>query len=132
MYVIKKWDHVTDTIKVEGDDKDLIVRVDIHVQSISRKYSELYKVLETAQGALTQAHNGGDPDSIVEADKAFSQAVIALFNLLFGADQVQAIIDHYGGDLLEMFAAFTPYLRDELIPRIVKAQNQIAAQKYSK
>lgn len=124
MYQINRKAHVVDEIQLEDNGKTLTVKVDLQVERILRDYNAAWTAIGRAQQRIREL-NGAD--GLEDAEAALGSAIMALFGLLFGDEQVTAIMDFYGGAYLEMLADFVPYISEKIVPAIQKAQTDLAA-----
>lgn len=124
MYQINRKAHVVDEIQLEDSGKTLTVKVDLQVERILRDYNAAWTAIGRAKQRIREL-NGAD--GLEDAEAALGSAIMALFGLLFGEEQVTAIMDFYGGAYLEMLADFVPYISEKIVPAIQKAQTDLAA-----
>lgn len=123
-YQINRKAHVVDEIHLEDNGKELTVKVDLQVERILRDYNAAWAKIGQAQVKIREVSGTEHMD---EAEAALGEAIMALFALLFGEEQVQAIMDFYGGAYLEMLADFVPYISEKIVPAVQKAQTALAA-----
>ena len=123
-YQINRKAHVVDEIHLEDNGKELTVKVDLQVERILRDYNAAWAKIGQAQVKIREVSGTEHMD---EAEAALGEAIMALFALLFGEDQVRAIMDFYGGAYLEMLADFVPYISEKIVPAVQKAQTDLAA-----
>lgn len=116
-YKIERKGHIVDSLTVEDGDKALTIEVDINVDAILVRYTELTR-------KIAQLSAGGD---VSEKAERLGAAVVELFGVLFGDEQTKKIVEFYGGRHLEMLGDFVPYIHDVLAPQIQGAQKAIAA-----
>lgn len=124
MYQINRKAHVVDEIQLEDNGKTLTVKVDLQVERILRDYNAAWTAIGKAQQRIRELDGA---DGLEDAEAALGSAIMALFGLLFGEEQVTAIMDFYGGAYLEMLADFVPYISEKIVPAIQKAQTDLAA-----
>lgn len=123
-YQINRKAHVLDEIHLEDNGKELTVKVDLQVERILRDYNAAWAKIGQAQEKIREMSGTEHMD---EAEAALGEAIMALFALLFGEEQVQAIMGFYGGAYLEMLADFVPYISEKIVPAVQKAQTDLAA-----
>jgi hypothetical protein len=123
-YQINRKAHVVDEIHLEDNGKELTVKVDLQVERILRDYNAAWAKIGLAQVKIREVSGTEHMD---EAEAALGEAIMALFALLFGEEQVRAIMDFYGGAYLEMLADFVPYISEKIVPAVQKAQTDLAA-----
>jgi hypothetical protein len=93
----------------------LTATVDINVDEIGQRVSKAYETLGMAQNELEKA-----PTS-AEAMTAYGDAVIAVFNVIFGEEDTQNILLFYEGNYSEMLLDIFPFINDEIMPKIREA-----------
>lgn len=126
-YQINKAQHVRDEIELHDGDEALMVVVDITVDAILSGYNSARTRIAAAQKSIDALQeNKGDPEALEAATNELGSAVVALFVLLFGEEQVEKILEFYSGNHLEMLADFLPYIMYELNPKIRAAQQALA------
>lgn len=128
-YTINRKAHVIDEIKLEDNGKELTVKVDLQVERILKDYNAAWTEIGKAQRRVQELREG-DGEGMDDAMAATGAAIMALFRLLFGADQTRAIVDWYGGAYLEMLGDFVPYISETIVPKVKAAQESLL-QRYS-
>lgn len=118
-YQINRKAHVVDEIHLEDNGKELTVKVDLQVERILREYNAAWAKIGQAQVKIREVSG---TEHMGEAEAALGEAIMALFALLFGEEQVQAIMDFYDGAYLEMLADFVPYISETIVPKVQAAQ----------
>ena len=124
-YTINRKAHVVDEIHLEDNGKELTVKVDLQVERIMRDYNAAWAKIGQAQQKIKDLRT--TTDGMAEAEAALGEAIMTLFALLFGEEQVQAIMDFYGSAYLEMLADFVPYISEKIVPAVQKAQTDLMA-----
>lgn len=119
-YQINRKAHVVDEIHLEDNGKELTVKVDLQVERILRDYNAAWAKIGQAQQKIKDLRT--TTDGMAEAEAALGEAIMTLFALLFGEEQVQAIMDFYDGAYLEMLADFVPYISETIVPKVQAAQ----------
>jgi hypothetical protein len=64
-------------------------------------------------------------NDLEKAQEAMGNAIFGLFDVVFGHDQTEKIIDLYDNKPLEMLADITPFITDVVAPRVQEAQQRI-------
>lgn len=127
-YKVNRSSKITEQLEL-GDEK--IIDVEINVTKIASDFNKAYNNIIRAQ----IAYGNGDksnPEEVVKVMGDIGNAVISLFDLVFGEDAVD-IIDFYKGDHIEMMLEVVPFINDVIVPRInefVKEKKQTAAKNY--
>ncbi len=124
-YTINRKAHVVDEIHLEDNGKELTVKVDLQVERIMRDYNAAWAKIGQAQQKIKDLRT--TTDGMAEAEAALGEAIMTLFALLFGKEQVTAIMDFYDGAYLEMLADFVPYISEKIVPAVQRAQTDLMA-----
>ena len=123
-YQINRKARVVDERHLGDNGKGLTVKVDLQVERILRDYNAAWAKIGQAQVKIREVSGTEHMD---EAEAALGEAIMALFTLLFGEEQVRAIMNFYGGAYLEMLADFVPYISEKIVPAVQKAQTDLVA-----
>lgn len=100
----------------------LTADVDLNVDIIANRVSKAYEALGMAQNALTN-----DPRNPATME-AYGNAVIAVFNVIFGEEQTAAIVEFYENNWTEMLLDLFPFINNEIMPKIAEASEARKAQ----
>lgn len=122
-YQIKRTNHITDEVEMHDGDRTLTIKVDLTVDRILQKYN---RSLQTIISTREQIDKLTDAGEIEAATVQLGAAIVTLFSLIFGEEQTRQILDFYGGNHVDMFADFLPYLTDVIMPKIQQAQQDVA------
>lgn len=93
----------------------LTVNVDLNIDEIGARVSKAYETLGAAQLTLEKSPNSE------AAMKAYGEAVIAAFSIIFGEDDAAKILAFYEGNYTEMLLDVFPFIDGEIIPKIREA-----------
>ena len=122
MYQIKR-NHIVEELEIEDNGKILHVDVDINVDSMIKSYTNAqYKIAQ----ASIDAKKAADDKDISKAEEAMGNAILGLFEVVFGAEQTKKIVKFYDNKSLEMLGDIAPFLNDVIAPRFKEAQDRIA------
>ena len=100
----------------------LTAEVDLNVDVIASRVSKAYETLGMAQNALSE-----DPRNPATME-AYGNAVIAVFNVIFGEEQTAAIVEFYENNYTEMLLDLFPFINNEIMPKIAEASEARKAQ----
>lgn len=121
MYKVKR-NHLVEDLQIEDNGKTLDLKVDINIDSILQQYNRAqYRIAKAAQDAKTAA-NDNDMEKVEEE---MGNAVLALFEVVFGHDQTQKIIEFYDNKAFEMLGDLSPFITDVVQPKVQEAQKAI-------
>lgn len=122
MYQIKR-NHIVEELEIEDNGKTLHIDVDINVDNMIKAYTNAqYKI---AQASINAKQATEDKD-VSKAEEAMGNAVLGLFEVVFGAEQTQKIVDFYDNKALEMLGDIAPFISDVVAPRFKEAQDRIS------
>lgn len=116
---------VEHTIHVSLDADDMITK-------ITRKYTDMIKVLSETTEAKRQADN---PEAIADSIDKLGGAVVTLFQAVFGDEDTEKIVDFYDNRYIEMCKEVTPFITNVVIKRCIEIKNEnqkAVLQKYNR
>lgn len=130
MYTIKKAAHIVDELKIEDGNggPDLELYINIYVDDILADFEDLRGRIGKAQSDLKalKASKEADPTQIGVALNSLNDATYALFELIFGKEQTDQLVNYYDNRVLSMLGDFLPYISGVILPEIRKAQTDLA------
>lgn len=122
MYKVKR-NHIVEELEIEDNGKTLKLDVDINVDTMLKAYtSAQYKI---AQASL-DAKEAASANDMSKAEEAMGNAVLALFEVVFGEKQTQKIINFYDNKSLEMLGDIAPFIAEVVAPKFKEAQDRIS------
>lgn len=121
MYKIKR-NHLVEDLQIEDNGKTLDLKVDINVDAILQQYNRAQYRIAQASQAAKEAANDKDME---KAEEAMGNAIFGLFEVVFGQDQTQKIVEFYDNKALEMLGDIAPFITDVVAPKIQEAQQAI-------
>lgn len=121
MYKIKR-NHLVEDLQIEDNGKTLDLKVDINVDTILKQYNKAQYRIAQASQAAKEAANEKDMEKIEEE---MGNAIFGLFEVVFGQDQTQKIVEFYDNKALEMLGDIAPFITDVVAPKIQEAQQAI-------
>lgn len=122
MYQIKR-KHIVEELEIEDNGKTLKLAVDINVDTMLKAYNSAQYKIAQASNAVKAAANDKDMSA---CEEAMGNAVLSLFEVIFGEDQTKQIIEFYDNKALEMLGDIAPFISDVIAPRFKEAQDRIA------
>lgn len=124
MYEITRKNRIKEPLRLRNEDGTLAhtINVDLNVDSIAARAIKAYEMLGMAQNALQKAPNSP------EALDAYGNAVIALFNVIFGEEDAGKIVAFYENNWTEMLLDIFPFINNEIMHRIQAASAARKAQ----
>ena len=113
-YVITRKNRIKEELQLCHADGTLAlsVMVDLNIDEIGARVSKAYETLGMAQNTLEKSPNSE------AAQKAYGEAVIAVFNVIFGEEDAANILLFYEGNYTEMLLDVFPFIDGEIIPKI--------------
>lgn len=123
MYTVTKRNAIEEELTIQNlkGEAELTLCVSLHVDDILAQYNRLRRILGEAQENLSK-----DPTS-EEALTGYGAAVVAFFELIFGADGCQKLLDYYKGRYGDMLSDVAPFVVDVIQPQVNKAMKERAA-----
>lgn len=122
MYQIKR-NHIVEELEIEDNGKTLNLKVDINVDTILKSYTNAQYGIARAQQMAQEAKEDND---LAKSEQAMGDAILGLFEVVFGAEQTRQIVDFYDNRSLEMLGDIAPFITDVVAPKIKEAQDRIA------
>ena len=121
MYKVKR-NHIVEELQIEDNGQTLDLAVDINVDTMLKAYNNAqYKIAQ----ASIDAKKATDKQNMEKAEEAMGNAIFALFEVVFGKEQTDKIIDFYDNKALEMLGDIAPFIADVVAPRFKEAQQKI-------
>lgn len=122
MYQIKR-NHIVEELEIEDNGKTLKINVDINVDSMLKAYNKAqYKIAQASMDAKKAA----EEKDMSMAEEAMGNAVLGLFEVIFGEEQTKQIVDFYDNKALEMLGDIAPFITEVVAPRFKEAQDRIS------
>ena len=100
----------------------LVCDVDLNVDVIANRVSKAYETLAIAQNTLQNSPHDA------RAMEAYGNAVIAVFDVIFGEENTQKIVGFYENNWSEMLLDLFPFINNEIMPKIQEASDARKAQ----
>jgi hypothetical protein len=120
VYKIKR-NHIIEELEIEDNGKVLALSVDLNADTVLQSYNRAqYKIAQASIDA--KKASGKDLD---RAQQAMGEAILGLFEVVFGEKQTMQIVDFYGNRPLEMLGDIAPFISDVVAPKIQAAQQQV-------
>lgn len=121
MYQIKR-NHLVEELQIEDNGKILELKVDINIDSILHAYTHAQYAIAKASNDAKEAANDND---IGKAEQAMGDAILGLFEVVFGAEQTKKIVKFYDNKSLEMLGDIAPFITEVVAPKVAEAQQKI-------
>ena len=117
---------ITDTIELCDEsgnvEKALVISLDI--DTIALQLSSKYSDYVASSRRLKEAQNSGDKTKFISIAAVYYQTLIDLFEMVFGRENTEAILEFYEHRYLEMAQQLLPYVYMEVLPKIRKSVKQ--------
>ena len=117
MYQVTRKNKITETLQLCHADGSVAhtISVDLNVDQIAARVNKAWEVLGAAQNTLTE-----DPKSDA-ALEAYGEAVLALFDVIFGEKNREKIVSFYESNYSEMLLDLFPFINEVVMPQIREA-----------
>ena len=124
MKKIRRMNRIREELQLchENGDVALSVPVDINTDDMAAQIREAYEKFEAARAALNAAGPGGEQEQIA------GEALLGLFRLVFGQENLQKMLAFYDGREAELLLDVLPFVRDEILLKVYTAVNVRKAQ----
>ena len=121
MYKIKR-SRIVEQLEIDNNGDKIVLDVDISADQILREYNAAQYAIARAQQAAQKAKDNKDMQA---AEEAMGEAIIDLFRIIFGQDQLDKILQIYDNRPLEMLGDIAPFIADVVAPKIQESQQRI-------
>lgn len=113
-YQIKRQKRITETMELTDSDGTVAhtIVTDLTVDNIAKSFRECQLNILHAQQEIKNS------DDVSVAQEKLGNAIIALFNLLFGREQTENILEFFEGNYTEMIMQIMPFINDVIKPAI--------------
>ena len=117
MYKVTRKNRIKEQLQLCHANGDIaaVIEVDLNVDEIAQRVNKAYEMLGMAQNALQK--DLGDPKLM----ESYGNAVIGVFNVIFGEEGCQKIVEFYDQNWTEMLLDLFPFINDEIMPKIRQA-----------
>ena len=131
-YIIKKAAHITDEVRIQDADQELVLNVNIYIDDIMERFEDCRRKIVAAQQKILDLKRSKAPEETVDETQASLRvAIMALFELIFGKEQTERLLQYYDGRHVSMLSDFLPYIVNTILPGVQEAQKGLA-ERYSK
>ena len=124
MYQIKR-NRIVEQLEIDDNGTKTVLDVDINVDGIMRDYNKAQYAIAQAQRSAQKAKTDEDTEA---AEQAMGDAILALFRVIFGPEQLDQILKIYDNRPLEMLGDIAPFISDVIAPKVREAQQRIQEQ----
>lgn len=117
---------ITDTIELCDENgkvqREIVLNLDI--DSIALQLNNKYSDYINSTRRLKEIQEKGDKAQFGSLAAAYYDAVIDLFEMVFGKENTRIILDFYNQRYLEMVQQLVPYIFKRILPEVRKAVKQ--------
>lgn len=121
MYQITRT-RIVEQLEIDDNGTKTVLDVDISADAILKEYNKAQYAIAQAQLSAQKAKNEKDAEA---AETAMGEAVLSLFKVIFGQEQLEKILQIYDNRTLEMLGDIAPFIAEVVTPRIQEAQQRI-------
>lgn len=116
-YQIKKNKNITENLELldDNDNVAITIHVDINPSIIAKDFHRVQLELIHAQKAANEQSN--------DALEQFGNAVISMFDLVFGEEDTSVILEYFDSNYMEMALQVMPFISGVIQPALVKYAN---------
>lgn len=115
-YKVRKSSRITEDIELidENGDAQKIISVDINVDRIMSGFRQAELNLIKLQKSVKNKDNA-------QALENYGKAVVEMFNMVFGVENTQEMLNFFDGRYTDMFAQLMPFITDVVKPALAQA-----------
>lgn len=124
-YELKRAKRIMESVSIGGEEVPVVLDLDTMAADFTRKYNAVIRA-ETEIRKHVDA--GVSADNLEEVQASYGNAIIALFEMVFGTEGARKILAFYEHKYIEMLTEVLPFLLEVVVP----ALNQAAAEKREK
>ena len=121
MYQITRT-RIVEQLEIDDNGAKTVLDVDISADAILKEYNQAQYAIAQAQMLAQKAKDEKDAEA---AEQAMGEAILSLFKVIFGKDQLDKILQIYDNRPLEMLGDIAPFIAEVVTPRIQEAQQRI-------
>ena len=118
MYQITRT-RIVEQLEIDDNGTKTVLDVDISADAILKDYNQAQYAIAQAQMLAQKAKDEKDAEA---AEQAMGEAILSLFKVIFGKDQLDKILQIYDNRPLEMLGDIAPFIAEVVTPRIHEAQ----------
>ncbi len=125
-YQVKRSARVEETLELLSADGKTseVIRVNLDAGAVAERISKNYIELLNLQSKMARWGNEEDKSRLYEE---IGNAVVVLFQSIFGEDDTERIVSFYENDYLDMCRTIMPFITEVVLPKVRKE-----SQKYRK
>lgn len=123
MYTVQRKSAIKEDLEIQNakGNVELTLHVNLFVDNVLSQYNRLRRMLGEAQYELSK-----DPTS-EKTLSTYGATIVALFELIFGAEGVQKLLDYYDNRYTELLEDIAPFVVDVIQPQIDSAMKARAS-----
>lgn len=130
MRELKRSSSIIDKIKL-GDE---VIEINLSTADIVKRFRAVHLDILHAEQEVKKLRNEGiTKENMADAFETYGNAILKLFELIFGEENTAKIVKFYESNYEEMAIEVTPYINEVIVPKIQAAgeeQKARAKQKY--
>ncbi|WP_282146817.1 hypothetical protein [Ruthenibacterium lactatiformans] len=114
MYTVTRKNEIHEELAIKNlkGETELVLPVDLHIDSILAQYNRVRRILGEAQ------HEARQHPTDEKTLEAYGAAVVALFEVIFGSDGTKKLTDYYNGRWSEMLEDVAPFVVECIQPQV--------------
>lgn len=115
-YQVKKQKRVVEDLELlnDKDEVEYTLHVDIAPDVFRNRYIEAMRVIQ-------KVNSLPEDTPAEEKEEAAKDAMMGLFNLVFGEEQTKDLMTYYEGKVFEAVTQITPFIQEVVLPRVTAA-----------
>lgn len=122
-YQVKRSKKVVETLELVGENGEIVevISIDLDVDTVARQISKDHVELVKAGTELQEINKkikDQENPKLQEVMEKYGNAVIKLFNTVFGEENTTKIVKFYENRYVEMSLEVTPFVVNVILPRV--------------
>lgn len=115
MRELKRSSKIVEQLKIG----DKIIEINLSTTDLVTRFRKTQLDILHAEKEIKELQTKGiDSDNMTEAFEAYGNAIVRLFELIFGDENSQIILEFYENNYEEMALEVTPFINEVIVPKI--------------
>lgn len=122
MYIVKRSEKITETLRLQADDgstKDIDIVIDVDL--IGSEFVKRREDFLSAQRKMLALQKAGRRNGFENAYIEYGKTLIDFFTVVFGKENTLTIADFFGDSYVEMMMQLFPFINEKITPAIKRS-----------
>ena len=123
MYIVKRSEKITETLRLQGKsgddvkDIDIVIDVDVIASDFVKKRDEFI----AAQRRITAIQKEGRKAGFENAYIEYGKTLLDFLGIVFGKENVLTIADFFDDNYIEMMTQLFPFINERIVPAVKRS-----------